>query len=367
MKVIQSSLAAQSHSNDQQLLETIPAAYLVVSPQLKIIAATDRYLKITQCEREELLNKLIDRDFVAAKRVPWIGDIRPFLESLHRVRESGKRHRFRVREKQWGPDGLTITSQRSWKATSTPSFDEQGNIQSIFHKLEQADGHCERRLMREFAKRAIAIQEEDRSRIARELHDHMAQYLAAMSLELEVLKGETDPRELQVGIDKIQDLIQHVGDDVHRLTWGLRPAPVDEIGLRRSLVACVEELSTHSSLQFDFHSNLVDEDRFSPCVETICYRFIQEALTYIVKHAHAKSVSVIVTRDESALSVIVEDDGIGFDVDQRDLINLNHDHVGLRGLRERMGLIGGKLRIESNATSGTSLFGRIPLYQSGVV
>lgn len=365
MRSIHSDSTTERQPNWHKLFDVVPTAYLVVSPEMEILAASDKYLRITENQREKIVGRSLDRDFSRNPNGPWIGDVRKLKESLRRVRETGKPHRFLLREANWDREKLPGSFRRIWRATNTPICDHSGSLVYILHRLEKVNDPSRSRRVRCFARRLIAMQEQDRARIARELHDQMAQNLSAMMLELESLKTKSNPQELEIAVDHIQDLIQHVGEEVHRLAWDLRPAPIEEVGFRESLRGCVEELSLHSSLQLDFHSNLTAEDRFDPSIETICYRIIQESLANIVKHAKATSASVIVTRQGFELKIIVEDDGIGFEAIERRAHAIDHHHVGLRGMRERLALIGGSLQIESTVGRGTSLFARLPLRQAG--
>jgi|GEM_PF-4605272 len=365
MDPLDSNSTMERKSNLQKLFDTVPAAYLVLSPELAIVAASDRYLRIIESSREKLIGRSLVSDFGQPQNQPWIGDARQLLTSLRRVRETGKRHRFFLREQPWNRSGLPESSKKIWRATTSPICDLGGNLSCLFHRLERVNDPRRSKRVRRFARRLIDMQEADRMRIARDLHDQMAQYLSAMTLELESVKTQQDPRVIADRVDHLQGLIHHVGEEVHRLTWDLRPAPIEEVGFRNSLVTCVEELSSYSSLQLHFYSNLTTEDRFDRTIETICYRTLQEALANAVKHAQATSLSVVITREEFGLHMIIEDDGIGFHTVERDSGSLQHDHIGLRGMRERLALIGGSLHVESTIGHGTSLFARIPLRTAG--
>jgi signal transduction histidine kinase len=367
MDVFNSNSKTHRVTGAQGLFEQSPSAMLVMSPELEIVAVSDKYLTITENQRSTLLGKKLDRDFAHCPNQPWISDLGDLVKSVRRVLKSGKRHRFLLRENAWDRVRLPESSQRTWRATTTPVRDTSGKLAFLFHELGRITDSSGTRMVREFARRVIAMQEEDRERISRELHDQMAQYLSAMTLGLESLKTESNPQKLEQGVDHIQDLIAQVSKEIHRLAWNLRPAPIEEVGFRNSLVDCVEELAAHSSLELFFHSNLTTNDRFDSTVETICYRIVQEALANIVKHARAKSAGVIVTRRDQEIHIIVEDDGTGFEVSTQESMTTDHDHIGLRGMRERLALIGGSLQIESSVGSGTSLFARIPLNQSGAL
>lgn len=353
---------SKRHQTDfQRLFELSPAAHLVVNADLKVVAVSDKYLRITENRREDLVDRSLDRDFSRHPYQPWVGNVRRLVQSFQSVQQSGKRQVFVIREKMRNQDTLSESSRRTWRGKNTPIFDRHGKLSLILHQLKRVSDPAASQHVRKFARRLISAQEKDRTRISRDLHDQMAQYLSAITLELESLKSNSDQQKIQSGVEHIQQLIENVGDDVHRLTWDLRPAPIEEVGFRNSLVTCVDEVSAHSSIEILFHSNLMEPDRFDPTVETICYRFIQEALANIVKHADAKTASVIVTRHPHELEIIVEDDGNGFDVAGFQQPGANRSHFGLQGMAERVKLIGGHLHIESGLQRGTSLFARLPI------
>ena len=357
---------SKRHQTDfQKLFESLPSAHLVVNADLRVIAVSDAYLRITENQRENLVGKQLDSHFSQNSDQPWIASVRKLIKSFHQVQRSSHRHAFIVREKVLEHDMLE-GSPRIWRAINTPFFDRNGKLNFIVHQLKKVNDPAASRLVRSFARRLISAQEKDRKRIARELHDQMAQYLSAISLELEAIKTNKCRQTREHAVEHIQDLIEHVGDDVHRLTWDLRPAPIEDLGFRNSLFSCVEEVSAHSSLEVFFHSDLGVNDRFDPSIETICYRFVQEALANITKHSHAKTASVIVTRKPSELEVIVEDDGCGFDIEEFEKSGANRTHFGLQGMVERLKLVGGQLHIESAPGSGTSLIARVPTSEAGL-
>lgn len=344
----------------QRLFEVLTPACLVVNADLKVVAVSDAYLRITENQRVNLVGKYLDRDFVRNPEQPWIANVRRLIKSFRYVQRTANTHRFKMREKSWDHGVLDGSPRRLWRAISSPIVDQRGKLTLIRHQLKKFHDPTSSQLVRNFGKRLIAAQEKDRKRIARELHDQMAQYLSAISLELESLKTNDDRNSRDQTIEHIQGLIEHVGDDVHRLTWDLRPAPIEELGFRNSLFNCVEEMSAHSVVQIYFHSNLTVTDRFDPAIETICYRLVQEALANIAKHANAKTASVVIMRQGSELEMIVADDGVGFDMDEFQRSEGRTTHFGLQGMSERLKLVGGKLQIESVPENGTSLIARVP-------
>jgi signal transduction histidine kinase len=354
----------------RKFFEAAPMSCLMLSSDFEILAVTDAYLRMARTSRERLVGRRLEDDFSRNSREPWIGGVRRLLISLRRVVRTGRTDRIVLRKKCADRSALpgNLPTQRSWRTTISPVCDVEGNLAYVLLRLDCVrEPASKSRQNNKNERRLISTQEEDRKRIARELHDQMAQYLVAMMLGLEALKNQASPHMLDQGIEHMQELIQTVGREVHRLTWDLRPAPIEDLGFRNSLEHCVEELSLRSAARFDFHSNLSPQDRFDPSVETICYRIVQEGLANIVKHAQASAASVIVTRTGNELRIIVEDDGVGFSIESADAAKIDQDHIGLRGMRERLSLIEGSLQMESTIGHGTSLFVHIPLNAEGEV
>jgi signal transduction histidine kinase len=208
-------------------------------------------------------------------------------------------------------------------------------------------------------------QEEERRRIARELHDQVGQTVTGLSLGLKglerMLEREGVRSQTQGQVRWLQVLTSEVGRDVHRVASDLRPTALDDLGLAKALVARASDLGKRYGLAVDVQAYRID-DRLPAEIETTVYRVVQEALTNVLKHAAARRVGVVLERKADQLRVIVEDDGKGFDVEaqgaERDA---SARRLGLSGIRERLTLIGGTMALESTPGAGTSLFVRIPL------
>jgi signal transduction histidine kinase len=223
------------------------------------------------------------------------------------------------------------------------------------HKLvEQARQQLLRRL--------VTAQEEERRRIARELHDQMGQDLTVLMLGLKMLR-EAAPgaSPIQERVASLQTLATQIGREVRTLALQLRPPALDDLGLAATLANYVEQWSARVLVAVDFHSIGMEERRLSSSIETALYRVAQEALTNILKHAQATSVSLIVERRGDMAHMIVEDDGIGFDVATARRSAHTKQRLGLVGMQERVALLGGTLTIESAPGHGTTVFVRIPV------
>ncbi len=228
-------------------------------------------------------------------------------------------------------------------------------------RAEVAERRLAEQSRNDLLRRVVGIQEEERVRIARELHDQMGQQLTALKLRLESLQGPSSngaPHAEEVR--QALELTRQIGHDMHRIAWELGPAALDELDLPAALSNYAEEWSGHSHVPVQFQCTGAWEERLLTQVETTLYRVAQEALTNVAKHARARRVSVILNRHAHDVLVVIEDDGIGFDPEQRIDATRADRKLGLVGMRERVQAVAGTLEIESSAGAGTTLFVRVP-------
>ena len=208
----------------------------------------------------------------------------------------------------------------------------------------------------------VTAQEEERRRISRELHDQMGQDLTVLMLGLKALRDAAPgDSSLHERVEPLQSLATRIGREVRTLALQLRPSALDELGLVATLANDVEQWSARALIAVDFHTTGLESQRLPSAIETALYRLAQEALTNILKHAQATTVSLIIDRRVDAVHMIVEDNGLGFDVAAvRDRAHIEH-RLGLVGMDERVEQLGGVLTLESAPGSGTAVFIRIPL------
>lgn len=209
--------------------------------------------------------------------------------------------------------------------------------------------------------RIVTAQEEERLRIARELHDQMGQHLAALMLGLGAMQEHIRNPVAAAHARRMHDLTSRIGQEVHRIALELRPTVLDDWGLQTALSNYAAEWSRRARVPVQSRFVGTDRRRLPPEVETALYRTVQEALTNVLKHAGAGGVSLIVERRADHVLAIVEDDGRGFDVEAVMTAPDARGRLGLLGMQERVALVGGTLEIESSSVGGTSLFVRIPL------
>jgi len=211
------------------------------------------------------------------------------------------------------------------------------------------------RVAQDALRRVVRAQEQERRRLARELHDETGQALTSILLGLRPLEAALADHPAQAALAELREQAVSALQDVRRLAVELRPAVLDDYGLVPALERLTESFAEQAGIRFDFHSAL-GETRLPSELETALYRVVQESLTNIVKHAEAHNVSVSLTRRESGVAAVIEDDGRGFDPR-----TTREDAVGILGMRERLALLDGRLEIESRPGAGTTLVAEVSL------
>jgi signal transduction histidine kinase len=211
------------------------------------------------------------------------------------------------------------------------------------------------RVAREALRRVVAGQEQERRRLARELHDETGQALTSILLGLRPLEEALAEHPGRAAVADLRELVVTALQDVRRLAVELRPKVLDDFGLVPALERLSESFSEQTGIRVDFRSALGDE-RLPSELETALYRLVQESLTNVVKHAHARRVSVSLSRKHASVAAVIEDDGAGFEPSAT-----AEGSLGLIGMRERLGLLGGRLAIESSGGVGTTLVAEVPL------
>ncbi len=246
----------------------------------------------------------------------------------------------------------------TWR-TPVWAKDEIGSLGTAFKDMSEELKHKEEMRVQLLAK-VISAQEEERKRIARELHDDTSQALTSLMVGLKFVEDSADTVQVRGKIAELRALAAQTLDGVHQLATELRPSLLDDLGLVTAIERYTEEYSAMMNINVDYHVSGLSGQRLPAEIEVAVYRIIQEALTNVAKHAEAKNVSVVSGYRDSTLVVVVEDDGKGFDVD-RVMASADKEKLGLFGMRERASLIGGKLAIESQPGAGATIFLEVPL------
>jgi signal transduction histidine kinase len=231
--------------------------------------------------------------------------------------------------------------------------DEDLRIAEAFAERATVAIDLSERVARDALRRVVAGQELERRRLARELHDETGQALTSILLGLKAIEDK-DSEEIGRSVAELRELVVETLQDVRRLAVELRPKALDDFGLVPALERLAETFAEQTGIRVHLEAALGDA-RLSAEVETAVYRIVQEALTNVIKHAQAGTVSVVLTRKGDRVVVVVEDDGRGFDPGRTDDARL-----GLVGMRERIALVDGRVSVESRPGEGTTVVAEVP-------
>jgi signal transduction histidine kinase len=251
------------------------------------------------------------------------------------------------------------------------SGDEIGRLAVAFNQMAEAlmryrrEVEAKEKARLSLIERIVQVQEDERKNISRELHDHFGQSLLALMLQVqseckyakEKCAGAHHPDSLYANVEST---IRQIIGDVHRLAWGMRPSILDDYGLDSALARHIEEVSRTAGFQIDYQFNSPEGlERLPSRIEVPLFRIAQEALTNMIRHSRATHASVIVLRQLHEITLLIEDDGQGFNVA---MVQAKEDQcLGLMGMSERVNLLGGSFVIESAPGEGTRIRVRLPL------
>ena len=208
----------------------------------------------------------------------------------------------------------------------------------------------------------ILAQEEERKRISREIHDGPAQLLANLVLRTEIVERMIAKQDFKLVQDEIIDLKSQVRsslEEMRKVIFNLRPMALDDLGLIPTLRKYVHDFEEKTKIRTTFETR-GKEHRMSSPMEAAIFRLVQEALNNAAKHAFPTFVGVDINYQGEMLRIVIQDNGLGFKVDQLEERNKGHTHFGLIGMRERVELLEGRMDIESTANEGTKIIIHIP-------
>lgn len=262
----------------------------------------------------------------------------------------------------------TVLGQMILACPSKPCFGASGSqiLMSIGSQLAVAVENA--RLygaVRNSMRKYIEAQEEERKRIARELHDETAQLLTALSLTIEAAlqTPATSVDEVRALMATAQPLTERVSTGIDRLIRDLRPSLLDDLGLVEALGWYADHRLKPLGIRVAFDTPLT-EQRLRPELETTLFRVAQEAMSNVAQHAKAENVTVAVELEPEEVTLEIEDDGCGFDVEASlsgDKDTEDGSSFGLLGMRERVSLLGGTLEVESRVGQGTRVRAVLPM------
>ncbi|NDJ54728.1 MAG: PAS domain S-box protein, partial [Chloroflexi bacterium] len=246
----------------------------------------------------------------------------------------------------------------------TPLYDERHEligVEGIARDVsEQVVGRAR---LQELTKQITRAHEEERMRVAHELHDEIGQALTVTKVRLKMMTNALESGQIETArkrLDTLSDLLDESLQMVRSLSHELRPPLLDEMGWEPALSWLCESFSERTGLSIRYtHHGL--KDRLAPDIELTCYRVVQEALTNAVRHANPAEVHVLAALDENAMTVAIQDNGDGFDAEVvRRAAPYSDVGIGIIGMQERVQAIGGRLVIESEVGQGTVVYFNLP-------
>jgi PAS domain S-box-containing protein len=239
----------------------------------------------------------------------------------------------------------------------------QCNIRDITQR-KRAQGKLKesRRRLQVLSRRLVEVQETERRHLARELHDEVGQALTVIEMNVQALLASPGADALVPRLKQSLEVVERVQEQVHDLSLNLRPSMLDDLGLEPALRWCTERQAALAGLQAEIRADPL-EQRLDPMIETECFRVAQEALTNVVKHAKARTVTVELSKndDDGQLHLSVRDDGVGFDVATLREQAVRGASLGLLSMEERASLAGGGLEYDSTPGQGTEVHAWFPL------
>lgn len=208
-------------------------------------------------------------------------------------------------------------------------------------------------------RRLIGAQEEERKRLARELHDESGQALTSLLLGIRLVENSTTLEQAREIASGMRGTVSQTLEEVHNMALELRPSALDDLGLVAALRRYAQSSPTRLGIEVDLVTAGMDGQRLPLAVETALYRIAQEALTNVARHSGAGGASVLLERRGDSVVLMVEDEGAGFDLAA--VTSARRRRLGLYGMEERASLVGGRLLVESAASAGTTVRVEVPL------
>ena len=324
---------------------------LIMDQDNRIMEANDRAVTVYGYEREELLTLHL-WDLYPQDQQP---------EVLETIEKNGITYETVHRRK----DGTTFPA-----AVSSSILEIDGNkfYQKIIRditrsKQREQDLRNSEQQLRYFSSQLLKIQEDERRRISKELHDELGQSLIVLKFQIESMEaGLTQgKKEAMADFQSVLRYLEGVIEKVRRLSWDLSPALLEELGLSAALKTLLEEFDEYFEIRWSCEDVEELDHLFSPLAAVNIYRIFQESLTNIGRHAQASKISVSIEKQDGSVAFIMEDNGKGFDLDQVRGREGREIGIGLAAMEERARLAGGSLQIQSQPGAGTKVTCTIPV------
>jgi PAS domain S-box-containing protein len=327
--------------------ETNPLACWVFSTSdLKILAVNEAAVKQYGYSREEFLT-LTFRDISPEDWAKRIDSDVPTFRSATVLRHKTKGGELIDVEEVWAPLRLSGSDARL------------AIVQNVSEKLKQEETRRQEEMRRLLLAHILHAQEEERQRIARELHDEAGQLMTSLLVGLRAVSDARQLKDAKTQAKALRKIASKAIGEVGRLARGLHSSILDELGLRDALQRFTADYSAVHGIRVDLDFGQTPFSRLNDSAQIGLYRIIQEALTNVARHARAKTVSVGFDWQEPLLRLAIRDDGAGFR--SRDVSDRPSHHLGIEGMRQRAFMLGGSFDVKSEENQGTLIEVRLNL------
>ncbi|MDO8539509.1 MAG: ATP-binding protein, partial [Opitutaceae bacterium] len=317
-----------------------------------IVYANQCFAKMVRCPLGQVMGSSFRR-FLSAE------DRATLRSLLKRAGHSGSKIQVQLH----AGDGSQMAVQISIRRTAKDGIN-RATIGMVVTDLTEARRTEE--LLRALTHRVVQVQEDERGRVAQELHDHLTQLHCGILLRSQVLADELSARDqpLQREAMQLREMAGQAAEEVERISRNLRPSVLNQLGLDAVLPATTAEFADRTGVSVKLACGQLTT-RLPADIELALYRILQEALNNVEQHARASHVVVQLTTQGDFMQLTIKDDGIGFDPEHHPAGRKRKGDLGLLGMRERATCVGGALKIKSARRAGTEINVRIPLPATG--
>lgn len=337
-------------------LNSAVSGVIVTNLQGRIRYVNPAFLRIFEYkDKTEVLGKNA-ADLFATEEVKKFADVKAIIDKTR-----GETEEFTARHE----DGRTFPVEVSSSNVTDSEGNIVGRMASFIDITPRKQAEKE---VRYLSRRLMDTAEQERKRLARDLHDECGQILSALHLGMEALQRSI-PDELEdqrMKCDELIGLVQQLGETIRNISHELRPGMLDDLGLIPTLEWYLKDFADRSQqIQTEFQA-LGFQRRLDPETEIVLYRIVQEGLNNVARHARAKRVSVSLTCSHPNVILTLRDDGVGFEA-KRDVSasDTTKRGIGLLGMRERVASVGGSIHIRSAKGKGTVVRAELPISKRG--
>ena len=348
-----------SQARYENLYDDAPDMFASVDVETeRIVQCNQTLTRVTGCSREELLGRPV-------REIHDPGCWPELARALERVRATGRVRDVELQLKQQdhvvdvslGAAAISDERGNLYYRTTWRDVTERKRAQLALYK-KQRDLERSRHELRALAARLMTAQEDERRRLARELHDDLNQRLALLAVEIETLERDL-PKSRSTTLARLRKLHDHVvtlSNDVHSLAYQLHPSILDHLGLSAALESLADDFTRRGGIHVDIVQSV--PETIAPEIGSCLFRVTQEALRNVARHARAEQVTLTLEREKDGISLVVSDSGVGF---ASGAPGQPRQGLGIVGMEERVRLLNGRFSVTSRVGEGTQVRVWVPM------